>query len=134
MSPKDILWVEYHSLLTGSQRPSVPSAQASQPQAPAIGELADKKAKKKAKKDKRAKKTAKKAKKAKQVEKERKPLCRSKKSGKMVDKQKSDVGKRGPWILAVMQARAELHLKGFVACKKGAPLYVRATQLLLGLC
>jgi len=51
------------------------------------------------------------------------------KSGKIVSKKRSAKGKKSPWIAAVAAARKALNLKGFVAIKKGSPLYNKAKQL-----
>jgi len=51
------------------------------------------------------------------------------KSGKIVSKKASAKGKKSPWIAAVAAARKALNLKGFVAIKKGSPLYNKAKQL-----
>jgi len=51
------------------------------------------------------------------------------KSGKIVSKKASARGKKSPWIAAVAAARKALNLKGFVAIKKGSPLYNKAKQL-----
>merc|ERR1711935_151509 len=51
------------------------------------------------------------------------------KSGKIVSKKASAKGKKSPWIAAVAAARKALNLKGFVAIKKGSPLYNKAKAL-----
>merc|ERR1719473_437352 len=50
------------------------------------------------------------------------------KSGKYVSKKQSAAGKKklGGWIAAVAKARKALGTKGFVAIKKGSPLYAKA--------
>merc|ERR1719454_1753359 len=56
------------------------------------------------------------------------------KNGKIVSKKQSANAKRrfastvGPWMKAVKKARAALKLKGFVAIKKGSPLYIKAKE------
>merc|ERR1711939_335375 len=51
------------------------------------------------------------------------------KSGKIVSKKKSLLGKQSPWIAAVQKARKELKIKGFAVVKKGPPLYKKAKEL-----
>merc|ERR1711977_239208 len=56
------------------------------------------------------------------------------KSGKIVSKKASAAGKRAykqisGWTKAVQQARKQLKVKGFVAVKKGTPLYKLAKDL-----
>merc|ERR1711881_185200 len=51
------------------------------------------------------------------------------KSGKIVSKKKSLLGKKSPWIAAVQKARKELKIKGFAVIKKGTPLYKKAKEL-----
>merc|ERR1711979_144701 len=51
------------------------------------------------------------------------------KSGKIVSKKRSAFAKASPWLAAVKAARAALKLKGFVAIKKGSPLYNKAKEL-----
>merc|ERR1711988_439954 len=56
------------------------------------------------------------------------------KSGKIVSKKASAAGKRAykqisGWTKAVQQARKQLKVKGFVAVKKGSPLYKLAKDL-----
>ena len=51
------------------------------------------------------------------------------KSGKIVSKKKSQLGKASPWLAAVKQARSALKIKGFCAIKKGTPLYKKAKEL-----
>ena len=50
------------------------------------------------------------------------------KNGRIVSKKASAHGKKalGPWIAAVAKARKALGTKGFVAIKKGTPLYNKA--------
>merc|ERR1719194_182098 len=50
------------------------------------------------------------------------------KSGKIVSKKKSALGKQSPWIAAVQKARKELKIKGFAVVKKGTPLYKKARK------
>merc|ERR1712138_110822 len=56
------------------------------------------------------------------------------KRGKIVSKKQSATAKKrfsqsvGPWMQAVKKARAALKLKGFVAIKKGSPLYIKAKE------
>merc|ERR1719450_1457298 len=56
------------------------------------------------------------------------------KDGKIVSKKMSAAAKKrfastvGPWMKAVKKARAALKLKGFVAIKKGSPLYIKAKE------
>ena len=57
------------------------------------------------------------------------------KRGKVVSKKQSALAKKrfassvGPWMQAVKKARAALKLKGFVAIKKGLPLYIKAKEI-----
>merc|ERR1719359_1019673 len=51
------------------------------------------------------------------------------KHGKVVSKKASAKAKKSPWIAAVTAARSALKLKGFVAVKKGSPLYAKAKSL-----
>merc|ERR1719378_798187 len=51
------------------------------------------------------------------------------KQGRVVSKKQSARGKKNGWMVAVKKARAELKLKGFVAIKKGTPLYIKAKQI-----
>merc|ERR1739845_114227 len=57
------------------------------------------------------------------------------KRGKVVSKKKSALAKKrfassvGPWMQAVKKARAALKVKGFVAIKKGSPLYIKAKEI-----
>merc|ERR1711871_1618295 len=50
-------------------------------------------------------------------------------NGKVVSKKASAKAKKSPWIAAVTAARSALKLKGFVAIKKGSPLYAKAKSL-----
>merc|ERR1712178_571125 len=56
------------------------------------------------------------------------------KRGKVVSKKQSALAKKrfassvGPWMQAVKKARAALKVKGFVAIKKGSPLYIKAKE------
>merc|ERR1712017_13356 len=56
-----------------------------------------------------------------------KDLTRNK-AGKIVSKKRSAFSKTSPWIVAVKKARAALKVKGFVAIKKGPPLYKKAQE------
>merc|ERR1711982_310837 len=49
-------------------------------------------------------------------------------TGKIVSKKQSAQGKKSPWMQACSKARKALKLKGFVAIKKGSPLYVKAKE------
>merc|ERR1712038_718852 len=56
------------------------------------------------------------------------------KSGKIVSKKRSAAGKKAyarikGWTVAVTAAKKALGLKGFVAVKKGTPLYKKAKEL-----
>merc|ERR1712118_425970 len=51
------------------------------------------------------------------------------KYGQVVSKKVSAKSKKSPWIKAVTDARSALKLKGFVAVKKGGPLYAKAKAL-----
>merc|ERR1719161_2889872 len=56
------------------------------------------------------------------------------KNGKIVSKKQSANGKKAyanikGWIVAVQKARKALGVKGFVAVKKGTPLYKKAKEL-----
>merc|ERR1711988_2033488 len=50
------------------------------------------------------------------------------KTGKIVSKKRSAFAKKSPWMAAVKKARAALKIKGFVALKKGTPLYLKARE------
>merc|ERR1711981_520866 len=52
------------------------------------------------------------------------------KSGRVVSKKRSALGKKNVWIIAVKKARAALKVKGFCAVKKGTPLYAKAKEFL----
>merc|ERR1712178_63318 len=52
------------------------------------------------------------------------------KTGRVVSKKKSAVGKANPWMIAVKKARAALKIKGFSAVKKGTPLYIKAKEFM----
>merc|ERR1712188_42686 len=56
-----------------------------------------------------------------------KDLTRNK-AGKIVSKKRSAVSKQNTWMIAVKKARAALKIKGFVAVKKGTPLYQKAKE------
>ena len=49
--------------------------------------------------------------------------------GKVVSLKKSAAKKYSPWIIACSSAKKLLNLKGFVACKKGSPLYNKAKTI-----
>merc|ERR1712118_539449 len=51
------------------------------------------------------------------------------KNGKVVSKKASARAKKNKWISAVMDARKALKLTGFVAVKKGTPVYAKAKAL-----
>merc|ERR1712029_302478 len=51
------------------------------------------------------------------------------KLGKVVSKKQSARGKKNPWTQAVAKARKALKITGFVAVKKGTPLYTKAKEL-----
>merc|ERR1711934_425168 len=48
------------------------------------------------------------------------------KTGRVVSKKKSALGKKNTWMIAVQKARKALKIKGFVAVKKGTELYKKA--------
>merc|ERR1711907_553555 len=56
------------------------------------------------------------------------------KTGKIVSKKRSTFAKAnfastlGPWMAAVQKARKALNVKGFMAIKKGTPLYKKAKE------
>merc|ERR1712093_757533 len=50
------------------------------------------------------------------------------KSGRIVSKKKSLLGKKNVWIVACNKARAALKIKGFSVIKKGTPLYKKAKE------
>merc|ERR1719263_1742719 len=51
------------------------------------------------------------------------------KGGRIVSRKASLRAKKSPWIAAVKAARSALKIKGFVAVKKGTPLYAKAKEL-----
>merc|ERR1712224_355293 len=51
------------------------------------------------------------------------------KHGRVVSKKRSAFAKKSLWIAAVQKARKALGVKGFVAIKKGSPLYKKAKEL-----
>lgn len=51
------------------------------------------------------------------------------KAGRLVSKKKRALGKLNKWAAAVKAARAELGVVGFVAVKKGTPLYEKAKEI-----
>ena len=57
-----------------------------------------------------------------------KDLCKNK-TGKVVSKKRSAMGKKNNWAKALQKARAVLKLKRFVAIKKGSPLYLKAKEI-----
>merc|ERR1711869_36980 len=50
------------------------------------------------------------------------------KYGKVVSKKSSSRAKKSPWIQAIAKARKALKITGFVAIKKGSPVYVKAKE------
>merc|ERR1712005_56892 len=50
------------------------------------------------------------------------------KYGKVVSKKSSSRAKKSPWIQAIAKARKALKITGFVAIKKGTPLYAKAKE------
>merc|ERR1712046_78230 len=50
------------------------------------------------------------------------------KTGRVVSKKRSAFAKKSPWMAAVKKARTALKIKGFVALKKGTPLYLKARE------
>merc|ERR550537_685993 len=56
-----------------------------------------------------------------------KDLTRNK-AGKIVSKKQSAASNKSPWMQACAKARKALKLTGFVAIKKGSPLYVKAKE------
>merc|ERR1711912_118804 len=50
------------------------------------------------------------------------------KYGKVVSKKSSSRAKKSPWIQAIAKARKALRITGFVAVKKGSPVYVKAKE------
>merc|ERR1712185_348823 len=57
-----------------------------------------------------------------------KDLTRNK-NGKVVSKKSSARAKKNPWTQAVAKARKALKITGFLAIKKGTPLYSKAKEL-----
>merc|ERR1719465_237766 len=51
------------------------------------------------------------------------------KYGKIVSKKASLRSKKNPWTAAVQKARKALGIKGFMAIKKGSPLYKKAKEI-----
>merc|ERR1712167_320300 len=49
-------------------------------------------------------------------------------TGRIVSKKKSALGKKNTWMIAVQKARKALKIKGFVAVKKGSELYKKAKE------
>ena len=56
-----------------------------------------------------------------------KDLCKNK-NGTVVNKKRSALAKKSPWIQAVAKARKALKITGFQALKKGAPFYAKAKE------
>ena len=52
---------------------------------------------------------------------------------RLVSKKKRALGKGNKWAAAVKRARADLGVVGFVAVKKGTPLYNKARELYLSM-
>ena len=50
------------------------------------------------------------------------------KRGKVVNKKRSALMKKSPWIQAVAKARKALKITGFAVIKKGSPLYAKAKE------
>ena len=50
------------------------------------------------------------------------------KSGKVVSKKKSAMGKKNSWMIACQKARKALKITGFVPIKKGSELYKKAKE------
>merc|ERR1712178_125046 len=50
------------------------------------------------------------------------------KTCRVVSKKRSAFAKKSPWMAAVKKARTALKIKGFVALKKGTPLYLKARE------
>merc|ERR1711904_433507 len=50
------------------------------------------------------------------------------KYGKVVHKSRSARAKKSPWMQAIVKARKVLKITGFVAVKKGSPLYLKAKE------
>ena len=53
------------------------------------------------------------------------------KAGRLVSKKKRALGKLNKWAAAVKAARAVLGVVGFVAVKKGTPLYEKAKEIFM---
>ena len=51
------------------------------------------------------------------------------KRGKIVSKKAAARAAKSPWIQAIAAARKALNIKGFMALKKGSPLYNKAKAL-----
>merc|ERR1711967_95573 len=51
------------------------------------------------------------------------------KHGRVVSKKQSLRGRKNTWMIAVLRARKALGIRGFVAVKKGTPLYTKAKEL-----
>lgn len=62
----------------------------------------------------------------------KKPKSVKKSSSKSSKKSSSKSMKKMSWVACVKKARKELKLDGFVAIKKGTPLYERAKELYEG--
>mmetsp|Transcript_9845 Transcript_9845/g.22015 ORF Transcript_9845/g.22015 Transcript_9845/m.22015 type:complete len:181 (+) Transcript_9845:1288-1830(+) len=62
-------------------------------------------------------------------------LVKNAKTGRVSSKKMFDRGMKtwkanlGPWVEAMLKARAELGLVGMVGCKKGTPFYTKAREL-----
>ena len=52
------------------------------------------------------------------------------KHGRIVSIKKSLLGRRSPWMAAVVAARYEVDIIGFAAIKKGSPLHKKAKEIL----
>ena len=50
--------------------------------------------------------------------------------GKIVSKKMNALGKKRPWMVAVVQARKALAIKGLAMVKKGTPLYKKAKEFM----
>merc|ERR1711943_160576 len=50
------------------------------------------------------------------------------KSGRVVSKKRSAMGKKNSWMIAVQKARKALKITGFVPIKKGSELYKKAKE------
>merc|ERR1719191_1452614 len=62
------------------------------------------------------------------VSKKKSALGKKNKTGKIVSKKKSALGKKNTWMIAVQKARKALKIEGFVAVKKGTELYKMAKE------